>query len=248
MTRKKDVDWSVYDPELNPDGSLVENVSDTSERALRHFPDDKEPCPECDNPLDVCITCNHHIHVGFVCDVPTPDDAKPDARCQIIKFLDPRDRTVAWKTEHGKATTDGVLRYLREVLKRDLFDLLRRKAHRTTVIIDSQPRGAEQQDDPPRSKSLDDFATSMEGQDAHVLRQEQHARLLARLEDEPELRDVLAAQLDPDGYQAHTNQDLAGLLGTSVSEIENRKKRLDRRLLRIHAEMQKAPTRGPTHA
>ena len=76
------------------------------------------------------------------------------------------------------------------------------------------------------------------------------ARLLARFDDAPELKELLEVQLDPDGYCAYTNQDLAVLLAPPgkvltpealreiVSEIENRKKRLDRRLRRILAEMQ----------
>jgi hypothetical protein len=59
---------------------------------------------------------------------------------------------------------------------------------------------------------------------------------LSRLDDEPELRDLLAVQLDPDGYMARTNQEVAQLLETTVSDIENRKKRLNRRLLRIWQE------------
>jgi hypothetical protein len=45
-------------------------------------------------------------------------------------------------------------------------------------------------------------------------------------------------QLDPEGWNAHTNLQLADLLGTSVHEIENRKKRLMRRLAALAARRQ----------
>lgn len=174
----------------------------------------------------------------------SPDDL---AMGTVAKFLDPLDHTVAWKGQHGTPTTEGLLRFLREVLKKDLLDLLRRKAHETTILLDSQPSGEDQEGTAPRKKTLDEFASSVEGPDGQVLREEQHTRLLSRLEHDPELRDLLAVQLDPDGYQAHTNQDLADLLGTTVGEIENRKKRLGRRLLRVHAEMREVATRGLSH-
>lgn len=165
----------------------------------------------------------------------------------ILKFLDPENHTVAWKKQHGPVTPETLLRYLRQVLKNDLFDLLRRKAHTTTVIVDTKPDRQEQEGKTQRMMSLDEFATAREGQDGLFIREQQHARLLNRFEEEPELRDVLAAQLDPDGYQAYTNQELAELLGTTVNDIENRKKRVKRRLLRILAETQAALAREGAH-
>jgi hypothetical protein len=153
----------------------------------------------------------------------------------VLKFLDPEDHTVAWK-QHGTPSTDAVLRFLRTVLQNDLLDLLRLSAHETTIIRDSQPQGEVQEEGTQRKLSLDEFASALESQEGRVIREQQHARLLSRLEDEPELRDLLAVQLDPDGYMARTNQEVAQLLETTVSDIENRKKRLDRRLLRIWRE------------
>jgi len=44
---------------------------------------------------------------------------------------------------------------------------------------------------------------------------------------------MLKLQLDDDGYNAFSNQELAQLLDTTVADIENRKKRVKTRLLRI---------------
>lgn len=173
-----------------------------------------------------------------------PDDL---AMQTVLRLLDPEDGTVIWKKRHGKATTNGVVAYLSVVLRNDLLDLLRTKAHETTVIFDGQPAPSGRDDGDPRVMSLDMFAAAWDGQDNSAIRSEQHAHLLRRFESEPELRDVLAAQLDPEGYQARTNQQLAELLGTTVSEIENRKKRINTRLLRILDETRDRSTEGRTH-
>jgi len=162
----------------------------------------------------------------------------------VLRFIDPEDRTVVWKKKHGAVTTEGVLRYLRAVLHHDLLDLLRLKAHETTVVLDPHPDGQEQEDGTQRRMSLDDFASALEGPDGRVIREERHAQLLVRMANEPELRDLLALQLDPDGYPARTNQELAQILGISVSEVENHKKRLNRRLLGISREASEDSTKG----
>jgi DNA-directed RNA polymerase specialized sigma24 family protein len=73
----------------------------------------------------------------------------------------------------------------------------------------------------------------VESPEGQAIRAQQREQLLAAFEDAPDLRDVLAVQLDPDGYNAYTNQDLATLCDTTVSDIENRKKRIARRLQRL---------------
>jgi DNA-directed RNA polymerase specialized sigma24 family protein len=182
-----------------------------------------------------------------------PDDL---AVATLLKFLDPEDYTVTWKQKHGTPTTAGVVAYLRTVLKNDFLDLLKAKAHETTVIVKAHQEGEHEQDEDrgsQRTLTLDEFASAAEGPEGKAIREQMHARLLAQFEEEPDLRDLLEAQLDPDGYRAYTNQDLALLLlappgetltpdalAGAVSEIENRKKRLDRRLRKILAEMQSA--------
>jgi hypothetical protein len=178
-----------------------------------------------------------------------PEDLAMEA---VLKFLNPLDYTVKWKEKHGVPTTDGVVRFLRSVLHTDFIDLLRSKAHETTVILDVLPDGQAGEEGTHRTLSLDDFAAALEGPDGKAIREQQRARLLARFADEPDLKELLQVQLDPDGYCAYTNQDLAVLLAPPgkaltpealremVSEIENRKRRLDRRLRKILAEMRAA--------
>lgn len=173
-----------------------------------------------------------------------PDDL---AMQTMLKFLDPEDRTVVWKTSYGRPTTEGLLRFLRKVLQNDLLDLLAEKAHETTVIVETLA-GQQGEDATGRqSMSLDEFASAWEHQDERAIRGQQQDWLLKRFDDDPKLQDVLTAQFDPDGYVAHTNQQLAQLLGTTVDDIENRKKRIDRRLLKILTEIRETPFRERGH-
>ena len=66
-----------------------------------------------------------------------------------------------------------------------------------------------------------------------LLKQERRRRLIEEFSDDPQTQEILNLQLDPEGYNAFTNQELAQLLDTTVANIENRKKRLKTRLLRI---------------
>lgn len=146
----------------------------------------------------------------------------------VLRFLDPHDHTVTWKASSGKATVPRVLGYLKRVLQHDLFDLRKRHAHKATVSMASHAQEDGEADGP--APSLDDFPSNTESPDTTALKRERHEWLLRQLDSQPLLRELLEVQLDPEGWSAHTNVELADLLGTSVSEIENRKKRLMRRL------------------
>jgi DNA-directed RNA polymerase specialized sigma24 family protein len=154
-----------------------------------------------------------------------PEDLAQDV---VLRFLDPYDHTVSWKASAGTATIPRVLGYLKKVLQHDLFDLRKRHAHKTTVSMAAHAQGDGEADGP--GPSLDEFPSKTESPDTSVLKRERHEWLLHQFDSEPLLRELLEVQLDPEGWSAHTNVELADLLGTSVSEIENRKKRLMRRL------------------
>jgi hypothetical protein len=50
------------------------------------------------------------------------------------------------------------------------------------------------------------------------------------------LKELLTVQLDPEGFQAFTNKELAVLLSTTVEEIESRKKKLMNRLFKLQTQ------------
>jgi hypothetical protein len=66
-----------------------------------------------------------------------------------------------------------------------------------------------------------------------VLKQERIRLLVDTFDDDPKAKELVRLQLDPEGYNAFTNKELAELLETSIGDIENRKKRVKNRLLQI---------------
>ena len=172
---------------------------------------------------------------------PTGDDQKalsgdgsgPEdlAMTVVLRFLNPDDKTVRWKSGQKKLNQASLLAFLKTVLHHDFLDLKRSKRYKTTVIANVTSCPDEQE---VSEISLDDFCSAIDTPEGFAIRQQQREQLLADLEDDPDIQEMLMVQLDPEGYHAFTNQDLASLLGISVAEVENRKKRLSRRLHRIH--------------
>jgi DNA-directed RNA polymerase specialized sigma24 family protein len=132
-------------------------------------------------------------------------------------------------------TKESLLGFLKTVLFHDFIDMKRKGMYKASMYL---PLLAGKGEDGEGEMSLDDFITQLESPEARAIRKEQHDQLLSRFTDEPELKELLTVQLDPDGYQAYTNKELAILLDTTVDEIENRKKRLMNRLLKLQKEAQ----------
>jgi DNA-directed RNA polymerase specialized sigma24 family protein len=153
----------------------------------------------------------------------------------LTKFLDPDDHTVEWKASHGEPTMESMLAYLKQVLYHDFVDMKRSRLYKATLHMDtcSTDDGAGDHD-----MSLDDFIVHIETAEARVIRAQTRTSLLAYFEGQPDLHELLTIQLDPEGFQAYSNIELAALCSTSVSEIENRKKRLMNRLSKLQSNLQ----------
>lgn len=152
-----------------------------------------------------------------------PEDLAMDT---ITKLLDPDDHTVAWNTGRGAPTMEGLLSYMERVMMNDFLD--RKRSKRFVCHATLPPRETED----AKGITLDELAVYLDTPEAIAQRRQRHEQLIDSFQDTPDLQDVLRVQLDPDGYRAYTNIEQAQLLGTSVSEIENRKKRLYNRLLK----------------
>ena len=148
------------------------------------------------------------------------------ALATFTKFLDPNDDSIKWKRAE-RPTLWSLLAFLKKVLQNDFLDLMKSKRYQTTVIRDGKAQ------DGKTDLSLDDFASNDETPEVQVIRKQQREILLGKFANEPDLGDVLEAQLEPEAYNAYTNKDLASLLSTNVSDIENRKKRLSLRLRKL---------------
>jgi DNA-directed RNA polymerase specialized sigma24 family protein len=160
----------------------------------------------------------------------SPEDL---AIATMTRLLDPDDHAVEWKADHGPMTRDSLLRFLKTVLVHDFIDMKRKGMYKASIYMPTVANGPGGDGD---EMSLDDFIARIESPEAKVIRRQQREQLLSKFNDEPELKEILMVQLDPEGFQAFTNKELAVLLSTTVDEIENRKKRLMNRLLKLQAQ------------
>jgi DNA-directed RNA polymerase specialized sigma24 family protein len=115
----------------------------------------------------------------------------------------------------------------------DFIDMKRKGMYKASIYM---PSVADDPEGDAGEMSLDDFIAGIESPEAKVIRRQQREQLLSKFNDEPELKELLTVQLDPEGFQAFTNKELAGLLSTTVDEVENRKKRLMNRLFKLQTQ------------
>jgi DNA-directed RNA polymerase specialized sigma24 family protein len=163
------------------------------------------------------------------------DSAGDLAQSTLLKLLDPQDTTVRWSAERGQPTTAGVVAYLRKVLDRDFLDLKKSSLYKTTVYPDSEGVADEEDEDGEGGITLDQMAVVFDTPEGVTLRRERAEWILGQFDGETELKEIAELQLDPLGYNAFSNQELAQLLGTTVKDIENRKKRVKRVLKKLAA-------------
>jgi len=166
--------------------------------------------------------------------LPGGEGAGDLASATLLKFLDPLDTSVKWSEAREQPTTSTLLAYLRKVLERDFLDLLKKKSYQTTVYVDAVGCNDGQGEGKP-GITLDQLAVEFETPEGKMLRLERVKWILKQFEEEPELKEIVELQLDPQGYNAFTNQELTQLLGTTVPDIEARKKRIKSRLRRLAA-------------
>jgi len=160
----------------------------------------------------------------------SPEDL---AIATVTRLLDPDDHAVEWKVDYGPMTRDSLLRFLKTVLLHDFIDMKRKGMYKASIYM---PTVADDPEGDAGEMCLDDFIAGIESAEAKVIRRQQREQLLSKFSDEPELKEVLTVQLDPEGFQAFTNKELAVLLSTTVDEIENRKKRLMNRLFKFQTQ------------
>jgi DNA-directed RNA polymerase specialized sigma24 family protein len=153
----------------------------------------------------------------------SPEDLAVDV---LTRLWDPDDHRVEWKPHHGAITMGSLLAFLKTVLFHDFIDMKRKGMYKATTTYMPLLSNSDEM-------TLDDFIAKLESPEARAIRRQQRERLLSKFDEEPKLKKLLTIQLSPDGFHAHTNKELAVLLGITVDEIENLKKRLMGRLLRL---------------
>jgi len=156
------------------------------------------------------------------------ESAEDLAMATLLKFLDSSNLSVKWSEQKAQPTTATVVAYLRKVLQRDFLDLKKSKRYRTTVYADHY---SDEEDD--AALTLDQLAAMLETPEGQLYRRQQVDWILTQFDSEPQLKDIVKLQIDHKGYNAFSNQELAQLLDVTVTEIENRKKRIKLRLRKL---------------
>jgi len=116
---------------------------------------------------------------------------------------------------------EALFAFLAEVMGHDILDQLRSSARKTTVKV--SPLSGDIQDGEAVTTGLDDFDSEV-SVDKLVEGELFKARLYALLEhSEPELYEMVYAIFE---FNVFTPREIAEIVGTTPSEIQNRKKRL----------------------
>lgn len=131
------------------------------------------------------------------------------------------------KIKHHKSR-GSLITVLGTAVRNDIIDALRKKSHereetRSSISVNEdaelQDREKPALDDYPQQAVLDPMSVLDEG--------DYRDRIRSAFDDEPALMEVVEAVLDLDLYKP---EEIADVVGTNAADIQNRKKKLRRRL------------------
>lgn len=154
-----------------------------------------------------------------------PEDFAAEVICRLI---DERDTRVTWKPERGTPTTEGVVKFLVVVLKRDIAEKLRakRRKRQDSMVVETGDEEPMLRIDPPDREP---------DAERRLIQQS----LLKRLEDDfvakpdDELQLYVMLQFDDTLPGPYTPREAAEQLGIPVERIYLLKDKLERRLHRL---------------
>jgi RNA polymerase sigma factor (sigma-70 family) len=131
------------------------------------------------------------------------------------------------KIKHHKSR-GALMTVLGTAMRNDIIDALRKKSHEreeSRAAISSNEDFESKEDLKP---ALDDYPQSLFPDPSSVLDEDEYCeRVRESVDDEPALKEVVEAVLY---LQLYKPEEIADALGTSADDIQNRKKRLRRRL------------------
>lgn len=131
------------------------------------------------------------------------------------------------KIKHHKSR-GSLITVLATAMRNDIIDALRKKSHKReeTRSSISVNEASELQDN--EKPALDDYPQQSAPDPISVLDEgDYRERVRSVFDDEPALKEVVEAVLDLDLYKP---DEIADAVGTNAADIQNRKKRLRRRL------------------
>lgn len=158
---------------------------------------------------------------GLVDQAITGKEPQDFVKEALKRLWDPRDTGVEWDDKRGKPTTDGIVTFLWQVIRRDFIDAKKLPRHTTTRPIEEVKAA---QDRPSSAASPASVAI------ARADRARTLEALLAFIGDDPPVVEYLRLQVTEDGIAGFTPRRAAELLNTSVEDINNRKKKVVRYL------------------
>lgn len=129
--------------------------------------------------------------------------------------------------EPGKG---ALVSLLARALRNDIIDALRRAAH---VREEARPTQSSDDKEERKNAALDELPSRSIGVDVILDHAAYRERVLRTLADEPELREMADVILD---LGLTKPQEIAEAVGITVTEYQNRKKRMRRRLIEFHHE------------
>lgn len=118
-----------------------------------------------------------------------------------------------------------VFSLLATALRNDIIDALRKAAH---AHEESRPAVRNESHSEADLPSLDELPASAADPSPFLDERRYRQRLAAALKDEPQLTDVVRAVID---LGLHTPREIGAALGISATEVQNRKKKIRRRLI-----------------
>jgi hypothetical protein len=144
--------------------------------------------------------------------------SREDLVCQTITAV-LEDETVRYRKEDGK-----LLPFLKQVMRHDFLDLVRRPVYKRTVIVDPIEEAKHKTEG--EVTSLESLAPAVAGPLPDILWRERVRQLAA---DDPKLVDYVDAILELDLTKP---SEIADVLSTTVQDINNRRRRLATRIAR----------------
>jgi len=131
------------------------------------------------------------------------------------------------KIKHHKSR-GSLITVLGTAMRNDIIDALRKRSHEreeTRLSISANEDSEVQEREKP---ALDDYAQQSVPDQISVLDEADYRdRVRSAFDDEPALKEVVEAVLDLDLYKP---EEIADAIGTDAADIQNRKKKLRRRL------------------
>jgi len=134
-----------------------------------------------------------------------------------------------------EASRGDLFSLLATAMRNDIIDSLRKAAHLHEETRSTLPRDPHSTTDPP---SLNELPSAPFDVPAMLDEENYRKRIWVSLAGEPELAKVVRAILDLNLYRP---REIAAALGISVTEVQNRKKRLRRRFMEFNLVQRKIP-------